>query len=655
MPEPRKLDPQHKRQITFSGFYLLVAVLAFWVLNGVVMKRIEPKAIPYSELLTLIRDGKVEQAELRANEIVAVMKPPEGRPQSDKPETVTATRLPGIDETALLKEMEDKKIKFSGRIDTVSWWETMLLSWIVPLALIMGIYYFAIRRLRKGVGPMSIGQNKAKIYDESQSDKVTFADVAGVDEAEAELVEVVDFLKHPEKYRALGARIPKGVLLVGPPGTGKTLLAKAVAGEAGVPFFSISGSAFVEMFVGVGAARMRDMFEQAKERAPCIVFIDELDAIGKSRGGIGAMAVHDEREQTLNQLLVEMDGFDGTHGVIIMAATNRPEVLDQALLRAGRFDRQVVVDRPDLKGREEILKVHAKRAKLGEGVDIRLVAQRTPGMVGADLANVVNEAALAAARRGSSLVELIDFEEAIDRIQLGLKKRGRAMSEEEKRRVAFHEGGHTLVALSVKHADPVHRVTIIPRSIGALGATLQLPTEERYLMTREELRDRICVMLGGRAAEELCCEDISTGAQNDLERATETARQMVCRFGMSEKLGPLTYGRPAGLRFLDAPAMFGEERNFSDETARAIDGEVRSLIDAEHARAKKVLTERREVLDTIAKRLLEVETLERAELEKMVGKPLPERRSGGIAKEIRPPAVLEAEIKAAEFDGIDDQ
>jgi cell division protease FtsH len=655
MPEPRKFNPSHKRQITFSGVYLLIAVLGFWILNGVIMKRVEPKTIPYSELLTLIRDGKVEQTELRANEIVAVMKPPEGRPQPDRPETFIATRLPGIDETSLLKEMEDKKIKITGKIDTVTWWETLLLSWVVPLALIMGIYYFAIRRLRKGMGPMSIGQNKAKIYDETQSERLTFADVAGVDEAEAELIEVVDFLKHPEKYRALGARIPKGVLLVGPPGTGKTLLAKAVAGEAGVPFFSISGSAFVEMFVGVGAARMRDMFEQAKERSPCIVFIDELDAIGKSRGGIGAMAVHDEREQTLNQLLVEMDGFDGMHGVIIMGATNRPEVLDQALMRAGRFDRQVVVDRPDLRGREEILKVHAKRAKLGENLDIRLVAQRTPGMVGADLANVVNEAALAAARRGSAIVELTDFEEAIDRLQLGLKKRGRAMNEEEKRRVAFHEGGHTLVALSVKHSDPVHRVTIIPRSIGALGATLQLPTEERYLMTREELRDRICVMLGGRAAEELCCDDISTGAQNDLERATETARQMVCRFGMSEKLGPLTYGRPAGMRFLDAPAMFGEERNFSEETARAIDGEVRSMIDAEHKRARGILTERRAVLDAIARRLLEVETLERTELEKMVGEPLPDRKSGGMAKEIRPPDPLSVQAaKAAEFKGGED-
>ncbi len=637
MPEPRKLDDSHKRQITFSGAYPILAVLAFWVLNGVIMKRVEPKSVPYSELLTLIRDGKVEQAELRSNEIVAVMKPPEGRPQPDRPETVTATRLPGIDETALLKEMEEKKIKFSGKIDVVSWWETLLLSWVVPLALIMGIYYFAIRRLRKGMGPMSIGQNKAKIYDETKAEKVTFADVAGVDEAEAELIEVVDFLKNPDKYKALGARIPKGVLLVGPPGTGKTLLAKAVAGEAGVPFFSISGSGFVEMFVGVGAARMRDMFEQAKERAPCIVFIDELDAIGKSRGGVGAMAVHDEREQTLNQLLVEMDGFDGAHGVILMAATNRPEVLDQALLRAGRFDRQVVVDRPDVRGREEILKVHAKRAKLSEGMDLRLVAQRTPGMVGADLANVVNEAALAAARRGSAVVEIADFEEAIDRLQLGLKKRGRAMSDDEKRRVAFHEGGHTLVALSVKHSDPVHRVTIIPRSIGALGATLQLPTEERYLMTREELRDRICVMLGGRAAEELCCEDISTGAQNDLERATETARQMVCRFGMSEKLGPLTYGRPAGMRFLEAPVMLGEERNFSEETAQAIDAEVRSLVDAEHKRARAILTERRAVLDAIAERLLAVETLERAELEKMVGEPLPERRSSLRPKEVRPP------------------
>ena len=444
--------------------------------------------------------------------------------------------------------------------------------------------------------------------------------MAGVDEAEAELVEVVDFLKNPQKYTALGARIPKGVLLVGPPGTGKTLLAKAVAGEAGVPFFSLSGSEFVEMFVGLGAARMRDLFEEARKRAPCIVFIDELDAIGKSRGGVAAFSGHDEREQTLNQLLTEMDGFEATAGVIIMAATNRPEVLDQALLRAGRFDRQVVVDRPDLRGREDILKIHVRKVTLADDVDLLKLAQRTPGMVGADLAKVVNEAALAAARRGSALVAQKDFEHAIDRIQLGLEKKGRVMNEDEKRRVAYHESGHALVALSVDQTNPVHRVTIIPRSIGALGVTLQLPTEDRYLVTKKDLLDRICVMFGGRAAEELVCGDISTGAHDDLTRATETARQMVTRLGMSEKLGAMTFGRQQSSRFLEGMGM--EERTYSEETARAIDAEVRAILEGQHRRATAILTREREVLERMTRRLIEVETLDRAELESILGGPV---------------------------------
>ena len=453
------------------------------------------------------------------------------------------------------------------------------------------------------------------IYDATQHGKVTFEDVAGVDEAEAELVEVVDFLRHPQKYTALGARIPKGVLLVGTPGTGKTLLARAVAGEAGVPFFSLSGSEFVEMFVGLGAARMRDLFQEAKKRAPCIVFIDELDAIGKSRGGVAAFSTHDEREQTLNQLLVEMDGFEATAGVIIMAATNRPEVLDQALLRAGRFDRQVVVDRPDLRGREEILKVHVRKLTLADQVDLVLLAQRTPGMVGADLAKVANEAALAAARRGSAEVAQRDFELAIDRIQLGLEKKGRVMNEEEKRRVAYHESGHALVAMSVDRANPVHRVTIIPRSIGALGVTLQLPTEDRYLVTREDLLDRVCVMYGGRVAEEVVFGDVSSGAHDDLARATETARAMVTRLGMSERMGAMTYGRSQGSRFL--PGMDVEERTYSEETARAIDAEIRALLEDQRRRATEILSERRALLERMAQRLLEVETLDRAEIERL--------------------------------------
>ena len=610
------MDDNKKKQAQFSGAYLLLAFAALLFIQGVIAKRTAPKTVPMSELLQQVQGGQVAEVLIRDAEIVAELK----AEKDQKPERIAATRLPGIDETTLVKELQDKGVKFTGFIERTSWLETFLLAWLLPIALLGAVWFFLMRRMQGGRGgPLSIGKNKAVIYDATRHGKVTFEDVAGVDEAEAELVEVVDFLKNPQKYTALGARIPKGVLLVGPPGTGKTLLAKAVAGEAGVPFFSLSGSEFVEMFVGLGAARMRDLFEEARKRAPCIVFIDELDAIGKSRGGVAAMSTHDEREQTLNQLLVEMDGFEATAGVMIMAATNRPEVLDQALLRAGRFDRQVVVDRPDLKGRQEILEVHVRKVKLADDADLRVLAQRTPGMVGADLAKVVNEAALAAARRGSALVGQQDFEIAIDRIQLGLEKKGRVMSEDEKRRVAYHESGHALVALSVDRANPVHRVTIIPRSIGALGVTLQLPTEDRYLVTKEDLLDRICVMFGGRAAEELVCGDISTGAHDDLTRATETARQMVTRLGMSEKLGAMTFGRQQTSRFLDGLGM--EERTYSEETARAIDGEIRAILDGQHRRATEILTRDREVLERMTRRLIEVETLDRAELESILGAP----------------------------------
>jgi cell division protease FtsH len=610
------MDQQQKKQAQFSGAYLLLAFAALLFVQGVIAKRTAPQAVPMSDLLQEVRAGKVSEVLIRDAEIVAVLKA-EG---DQKPQRIVATRLPGIDETALVKELQEKDVKFTGFIEQTSWMETFLVGWLLPIAVLGGIWFFLMRKMQGGRGgPLSIGKNKARIYDATQAGKVTFDDVAGVDEAEAELVEVVGFLKSPQKYTALGARIPKGVLLVGAPGTGKTLLAKAVAGEAGVPFFSLSGSEFVEMFVGLGAARMRDLFEEARKRAPCIVFIDELDAIGKSRGGVAAFSTHDEREQTLNQLLVEMDGFEATAGVMIMAATNRPEVLDQALLRAGRFDRQVVVDRPDLRGREEILRVHVRKVKLADDADLRVLAQRTPGMVGADLAKVVNEAALAAARRGSDLVAQKDFEVALDRIQLGLEKKGRVMSEDEKRRVAYHESGHALVALSVDRANPVHRVTIIPRSIGALGVTLQLPTEDRYLVTKEDLLDRICVMFGGRVAEELVCGDISTGAHDDLARATETARQMVTRLGMSEKLGAMTFGRQQTSRFLDGLGM--EERTYSEETARAIDAEIRAILEGQHRRATEILTRDREVLERMTRRLIEVETLDRAELDTLVAAP----------------------------------
>jgi cell division protease FtsH len=494
------------------------------------------------------------------------------------------------------------------------------LAWaLVPLALLpaVAVYLLSVRRAR----PLALGgPNRARVRDRRCDETSTFADVAGVDEAKAELVEIVRFLKEPARYTAIGARVPKGVLLVGPPGTGKTLLARAVAGEANVPFFAMSGSAFVEMFVGVGASRVRDLFGQARDRAPCIVFIDELDAVGRSRGAQSSFGGNEEREQTLNQLLVEMDGDDatrGSRGVIVMAATNRPEVLDRALLRPGRFDREVIVDRPDVRGREAILHVHARRVRLAPDVDVRFIAQRTPGMVGADLANVVNEAALASVRRDSDVVAAQDFEAAIDRIQLGLPRDGRLLSERERRRVALHESGHALVALSVEHADPVHRVTIVPRSIGALGATLQLPRDDRYMLTKDELTDRICTLLGGRVAEEIACGGVSTGAEDDLERATDIARQMVCRFGMSDRLGVATFARPSQTRFLSLPDA-SEPRGCSEETSRAIDAEIAAILSAEHARARRFVERQRRALDAIAAALLANETVDHDELHAIV-------------------------------------
>jgi cell division protease FtsH len=523
-----------------------------------------------------------------------------------------------MDESWLMQELRQHDVEIIAEPSGDKWWAG-LLGWVFPIMLIILFYSWAARTRMGQPGIGGVGKSHAKIYDEYRQSDVTFADVAGVDEAEAELIEVVDFLKNPQKYTMLGGRIPKGVLLVGPPGTGKTLLAKAVSGEAKVPFFSISGSEFMEIFVGVGAARVRDLFEQAKKRAPCIIFIDELDAIGKSRAaGRGVLFSNDEREQTLNQLLAEMDGFDTSSGVIIMAATNTPEVLDQALLRAGRFDRQIVVDTPDIDGREAILKVHSRKIKLGPSADLRTVAARTPGMAGADLANIINEAALLAARRHGEQVEMFDIEEAIDRVMLGLEKKNRVMSAAEKERVAYHEAGHALVALSVEHAAPVHRVTIIPRSVGALGHTLQLPTEERYLMTRSELIDQLTVMLGGRAAEEVTFDgEISTGASNDLERASELARQMVTRFGMSERLGHLTFGKPLAGRFLQSP-LIGDERNYSERTAEVIDDEVRRLIDESHETSRAILLNRHEHLESIARELIQKETLDRAALDELL-------------------------------------
>jgi cell division protease FtsH len=594
-------------------FYMLAAGLILYVSVG---NRVPaPKQLSYSEFVDQVLNGKADAVRVTNTDLIGVLK---ATGETTAKETISTPRLPSMDESWLMQELRQHNVEIIAEPSTDKWWAGML-AWFFPIMLIVLFYSWAARTRMGQSGFGSVGKSHAKIYDEYRQSDVTFADVAGVDEAEAELIEVVDFLRNPQKYTMLGGRIPKGVLLVGPPGTGKTLLAKAVSGEAKVPFFSISGSEFMEIFVGVGAARVRDLFEQAKKRAPCIIFIDELDAIGKSRAaGRGVLFSNDEREQTLNQLLAEMDGFDTSSGVIIMAATNTPEVLDQALLRAGRFDRQIVVDRPDIDGREAILKVHSRKIKLGPNADLRVIAARTPGMAGADLANIVNEAALLAARRHAAQVEMFDIEEAIDRVMLGLEKKNRVMSAAEKERIAYHEAGHALVALSVDHAAPVHRVTIIPRSVGALGHTLQLPTEERYLMTRTELIDQLTVMLGGRSAEEIIFKgEISTGASNDLERAAELARQMVTRFGMSERLGHLTFGRPLAGRFLESP-FTGDARNYSERTAEMIDEEVRRLIDESHETSRTILLNRQAQLELIARELIKKETLDRSALDDLL-------------------------------------
>ncbi|MGD0529978.1 MAG: ATP-dependent zinc metalloprotease FtsH, partial [Polyangiaceae bacterium] len=495
---PRRASSSHRHLRPALVLLGLVPVaLCFW---WGFAREPGPRSVPYSELLADVEAGRVASARLESDRIVARRRADGGKEAF----SIVAERIPRMDERGLLDSLEQHGVAVSGEEPPASWWGPLLWTSAGLTMLLLPVALWARGAATKG-RPMTFGRTKAKLYDRSAEQGATFADVAGVDEAKAELVEVVQFLREPKKYEAIGAHVPKGVLLVGAPGTGKTLLARAVAGESGVPFFSMSGSEFVEMFVGVGASRVRDLFEQAKERGPCVVFIDELDALGKARAGANGLASNEEREQTLNQLLVEMDGFASGTGLVIMAATNRPEVLDKALLRAGRFDRQVLVDRPDVRGREAIVRVHARKVKVAPDVDLALVARRTPGMVGADLANVVNEAALASVRHGETVVRAEDFEEAIDRLQLGLKKEGRVMTDAEKRRVAFHEAGHALVALSVPNADPVHRVTIIPRSIGALGVTLQLPTDVRYVLTREELEDRLCVLLGGRSAEEAAC------------------------------------------------------------------------------------------------------------------------------------------------------
>jgi cell division protease FtsH len=597
----------------FTFVYIFLAMLGVLLLQDAIVRFQDVTPLPYSEFQRMLKEGKIKEVVVASNQIRGELKEPlQGKKR------FTTTRV----EPEIVNELSKYDVKFSGYVEST--WLPLLLSWVVPIVLFAAVWVYLTRKMAGRVGSdglMSIGKSKAKIFVETDT-KVTFSDVAGVDEAKAELQETVNFLKDPRQYGRLGARMPKGVLLVGPPGTGKTLLARAVAGEAGVPFFSISGSEFVEMFVGVGAARVRDLFEQARKKAPCIIFVDELDALGRARGAGPMSGGHDEKEQTLNQLLVELDGFDPTSGIVLLAATNRPEILDPALLRAGRFDRQVLIDRPDRLGRVDILRVHLKKAMVDESVDPEAIAGLTPGFTGADLANLVNEAALTATRRGAEKVGMDDFTVALERIVAGLEKRNRLLNPREREIVAYHEMGHALVSAAIPGSDKVHKVSIIPRGIGALGYTIQRPTEDRYLMTKEELENKMSVLLGGRAAEHLVYGHLSTGAADDLARTTDTARHMVTRYAMVPKLGNVAYEtEPTG--FLGGNPGGFLERTYSEETAREIDCAVRDIVDGAFAKARGILERNRDVLEKGARQLLEKETLDEASLE-------------GLFNEVRP-------------------
>jgi cell division protease FtsH len=596
-----------EKKTQLNIWYVIIALFAVLIFQNwwAATRQVQP--ISYSEFEQLLKTDQIEEVHVRDNYIEGKLKKPLA---SGRSEFVTVRVDP-----QLADRLSKYDVKFTGVVQNTFLRD--LLSWVLPVVFFFAVWMFLFRRVaeKQGFGGlMSVGKSKAKIYVEKDT-KVSFDDVAGVEEAKEELKEVVEFLKQPKQYGRLGARVPKGVLLVGPPGTGKTLLARAVAGEAGVPFFSISGSEFVEMFVGVGAARVRDLFEQARKSAPAIIFIDELDALGRARA-IGPLSGgHDEKEQTLNQLLTELDGFDPQTGIVLLAATNRPEILDPALLRAGRFDRQVLVDRPDKAGRLAILKVHVKRIKVTDDVNLEQVAAITPGFSGADLANLVNEAALLATRRQAEAVNTADFTSAIERIVAGLEKKNRLLNPHERKVVAYHEMGHALVAMSLPGTDPVHKISIIPRGIGALGYTMQRPTEDRYLMTRGELENKMAVLLGGRAAEILVFGEISTGAADDLDKATDIARNMVTRFGMAEKLGQMTY-EESRQSFLGQP--FGNQRNYSEETAREIDCAVRELTDQARETALQSLKANRQQLEQGAKMLLEKETLQEDELHQLL-------------------------------------
>ncbi|HAX99515.1 MAG TPA: cell division protein FtsH [Candidatus Atribacteria bacterium] len=594
------------------GFYLLFLIIVVSLVTSFMQQEIPPQAFSYTEFIDLVKENEVESVTIMDKNILGSLK--DG--------TNFTTYAP--EDPQLIEILRNQNVNIDAKPPIEpSWWSRILGS-LLPTALLIIVWIFLLQQFQGGGSKVtSFSKSHARMVD-AEKVKVTFDDVAGIEEVKEELSEVVDFLKNPRKFQKLGARIPRGVLLYGPPGTGKTLLAKAVAGEAGVPFFSISGSDFVEMFVGVGAARVRDLFGNAKRNAPCIIFVDEMDAVGRHRGA-GLGGGHDEREQTLNQLLVEMDGFDPNQGVILIAATNRPDILDPALLRPGRFDRRIAVPRPDVLGREAILKVHIKGKPLGKDIDLKILARRTPGFVGADLANMMNEAALIAARKGKDVIEMSDMEESIDKVIAGPERKNVIISDKEKKVVAYHEAGHALVARFLPNTDPVHKISIIPRGGAALGYTLQLPTEDRYLISKQELMTRLAVLLGGRVAEEIVFEDITTGAHDDLQKATEIAREMVCEYGMSDTLGPLTLGRRHKEVFLGKD--IAEDRNYSEEVAFTIDKEVRSIIDSAYEQARTLIVDNRDKLDKLTAILLEKEVLEREEIDKILdinGNEIPE-------------------------------
>lgn len=608
-----------KKETKYHAWYWIAAIAAMMIIQAVFAAYTQIAQVPYSEFQAELKAGKIAEVRVGGNYIQGRYKEPDQKGRTD----FITTRV----DPDIAGELDKYKVKFAGQIESTFLRD--LLSWIVPIALFFGVWMFMYRRFASNQGfggLMSVGRSKAKVYVETDI-KTTFADVAGVDEAKAELQEIVSFLKDPVRYGRLGGRVPKGVLLVGPPGTGKTLLARAVAGEAGVPFFSINGSEFVEMFVGVGAARVRDLFEQARKRAPAIIFIDELDALGRARGAYPYGGGHDEKEQTLNQLLSELDGFDSRTGLILLAATNRPEVLDPALLRAGRFDRQVLVDRPDKEGRVQILRVHVRKITMAADVDLETVASLTPGFTGADLANLVNEAALFATRRGADAVTLADFTAAVERIVAGLEKKNRLLNPHEREVVAYHEMGHALVGLSLPGSDKVHKVSIIPRGIGALGYTIQRPTEDRFLMTRQELDNKMAVLLGGRAAEHIVFGELSTGAADDLQKVTDIARSIVTRYGMTAELGQVVYEK-VQQNFLAqgmAPPPGYAERSYSEETAHEIDRVVKGIVDDAFRRTVNLLRARRDTLEQGARQLLEKETLDETDLTGLLARePQPE-------------------------------